>query len=78
MHLTRVSLPAGVPAGAHDPVALVEDAATGKRYTAVPGQRFKSAGGAQFIVSDVRPDQMVIEDAATGAVQTIPLRGPRG
>jgi ankyrin repeat protein len=69
---------AGVPSGAHDPVALVEDATTGKRYTAVPGQRFKSAGGDEFIVSDVRPDQLVIEEAATGAVQTIPLRGPRG
>lgn len=68
----------GVPVSAHDPVALVEDAATGQRYTATPGQRFKSADGAEFIVSDVRPNQIVIEDAATGAVQTIPLRGPRG
>jgi hypothetical protein len=68
----------GLPASAHDPVALVEDAATGQCYTAVPGQRFKSADGAEFIISDVRPNQLVIEDAATGAVQTIPLRGPRG
>jgi ankyrin repeat protein len=69
---------AGVPSGAHDPVALIEDAATGRRYTASPGQRFKTADGAELIVSDVRPNQLVIEDAATGAVQTIPLRGPRG
>ncbi len=68
----------GVPASAHDPVALVEDASTGQRYTATPGQRFKSADGAEFVVSDVRPNQIVIEDAATKAVQTIPLRGPRG
>jgi hypothetical protein len=68
----------GVPTSAHDPVALIEDAATGQRYTASPGQRFKSADGAEFIVSDVRPNQIVIEDAASGAVQTIPLRGPRG
>jgi ankyrin repeat protein len=68
----------GVPADAHDPVALVEDATTGQRYTASPGQRFKSADGAEFIVSDVRPNQIVIEDTASGAVQTIPLRGPRG
>jgi ankyrin repeat protein len=68
----------GVSASAHDPVALIEDAATGQRYTATPGQRFKSADGAEFIVSDVRPNQIIIEDAATGAVQTIPLRGPRG
>jgi len=68
----------GLPVSAHDPVALVEDAATGRRYTATPGQRFKSADGAEFIISDVRPNQIIIEDAATGAVQTIPLRGPRG
>jgi ankyrin repeat protein len=68
----------GVPASAHDPVALVEDASTGQRYTATPGQRFKSADGAEFVVSDVRPNQIVIEDAATKAVRTIPLRGPRG
>jgi ankyrin repeat protein len=68
----------GVPASAHDPVALIEDSATGLRYTATPGQRFKSADGAEFIVSDVRPNQIIIEDAATGAVQTLPLRGPRG
>jgi len=68
----------GVPAGAHDPVALIEDGATGQRYTASPGQRFRSADGAEFIVSDVRPNQIIIEDAATGATQTIPLRGPRG
>jgi len=68
----------GVQASAHDPVALVEDTTTGRRYTATPGQRFKSADGAEFVVSDVRPNQIVIEESATGAVQTLPLRGPRG
>lgn len=68
----------GVATTAHDPTALVEDAATGRRYTAAPGQRFKSADGTEFIVSEVRPNQIVIEDAATRAVKTIPLRGPRG
>jgi ankyrin repeat protein len=68
----------GVPASAHDPVALVEDASTGKRYTATPGQRFKSADGREFVISDVRPNQIIIEDAASGAVRTLPLSGPRG
>ena len=58
----------GVPANAHDPVALVEDSATDRRYT----------DGTEYIISDVCPNQLVIEEAATGAVQTIPLRGPRG
>ena len=68
----------GNPSNAHDPVALVEDAATGKRYVAAPGQRFKAGDGAEYLISAVRPNQMVIQDLASGAVQTIPLRGPRG
>jgi len=68
----------GVTSAAHDPVALVEDSATGKRYLATPGQHFKAADGTEFIIADVRPNQLIIEEAATGAVQTIPLRGPRG
>lgn len=68
----------GNPSNAHDPAALVEDAATGKRYVAAPGQRFKGGDGAEYLISAVRPNQMVIQDLASGAVQTIPLRGPRG
>lgn len=69
---------AGVPSKAHDPVALVEDEATGKRYLASPGQRFTGADGAEYLISDVRPNQMIIQEISTGAVRTIPLRGPRG
>ena len=68
----------GLPSKAHDPAALVEDSATGQRYLASPGQRFKGADGTEYFISDVRPNQMVIQDVASGAVQTIPLRGPRG
>lgn len=63
---------------AHDPIALVEDPATGARYTAKPGQRFKSADGREYVVSDVRPNQIVIEDLGDGSVRTVPLVGPRG
>jgi len=68
----------GVPSSAHDPIALVEDAVTGQRYTATPGQRFTASDGSEFRVSDVRPNQIVLENVADGSVQTIPLRGPRG
>jgi hypothetical protein len=68
----------GVPSSAHDPIALLEDAVTGQRYTATPGQRFTASDGSEFIVSDVRPNQIVLENVADGSVQTIPLRGPRG
>lgn len=63
---------------AHDPVALVEDPSTGARYTARPGQRFRTADGGEFLISDVRPNQIVIEDTATGEVRTVHLIGPRG
>ncbi len=69
---------AGRPATGHDPVALVEDAATGRRYVAKPGQKFSSEDGRRFVVSDVRPSQIVIEEVATGEVRTLRLRGPKG
>lgn len=75
---TRREWIAGFPSSAFDPVALVEDAATGQRYVASPGQEFQGADGEVYLVTDVRPNQMVIKEVATGAVQTIPLRGPRG
>jgi len=68
----------GRPSTAHDPVALVEDPSTGQRYTAIPGQRFRSAEGVEYVISDVRPNQIVIENVSEGTVQTLPLRGPRG
>ena len=68
----------GLPSSSRDPVALIEDAATGRRYTAIAGQRFKSEDGGEFLISEVRPNQIVIKDMASGAVSTLPLRGPRG
>lgn len=68
----------GVPSSAHDPLALVEDANTGKRYTASPGQHFRGGDGLEYVVSDVRPNQLVIAEVASGSVRTLPLRGPRG
>ncbi len=68
----------GRPASGHDPVALVEDARTGQRYVAKPGQKFHSEDGREFIVNDVRPSQLVIEDVSSGEVRTLRLRGPRG
>jgi ankyrin repeat protein len=68
----------GRPAAGHDPVALVEDAATGRRYVAKPGQKFTSEDGREFIVNDVRPGQLVIEETTSGEVRTLRLRGPKG
>jgi len=73
----RRELVTGVEASAHDPVALVEDAA-GRRYVAKAGQRFRGGDGAEYEVVDLRPNQMVIENRTTGEVITAPLRGPRG
>lgn len=68
----------GLPALAHDPVALVEDSASGRYFVARTGQRFRSAAGEDFLVGDVRPNQVVIENLKTGETTTLPLRGPRG
>lgn len=67
----------GLSTPSHDPVALVEDA-TGKRYVARAGQKFRTAAGEDFTVIDVRPNQMVVENHTKGEVITVPLRGPRG
>jgi serine/threonine-protein phosphatase 6 regulatory ankyrin repeat subunit B len=68
----------GAPVVGHDPVALVEDAVTGRRYLAKVGQKFTSEDGHEFMVIDVRPGQLVIEDVTRGEVSTLLLRGPRG
>lgn len=68
----------GEPASTHDPAALVEDALSGRRYLAMPGQRFTSEDGRAFVVSDVRPNQIVITEEATGTAHTLLLRGPKG
>ncbi|WP_193214762.1 hypothetical protein, partial [Luteolibacter marinus] len=74
---SRRELVSGLASTAHDPVALVEDAA-GRRYLAKAGQKFQGADGAEYVVDDVRPNQIVIENKSTGGVLTVPLRGPRG
>jgi ankyrin repeat protein len=74
----RRRLVAGVAATAHDPMALVEDTASGARYVAAPGHSFTTADGTRYTISDVRPNQLVIEEVASGRVRTLPLRGPRG
>lgn len=71
-------LVAGLQAHAHDPVALVEDAETGRFFVARVGQRFRSADGTDYLVADVRPNQIVIEDEKSRQTTTIRLRGPRG
>ncbi len=73
----RRELVSGLESTAHDPVALVEDAG-GKRYVARAGQKFRGADGSEYVVVDVRPNQMVIENRTSGEVITVPLRGPRG
>ncbi len=68
----------GQPAITHEPAALVEDALTGRRYLAIPGQQFTAEDGTVYQVSDVRPNQLILIDSATGTAHTLPLRGPRG
>ncbi len=75
--MTR-DLVADLPALAHDPIALVEDTKSGRYYVARTGQRFQAADGTDYLVGDVRPNQVIIENMKTHETTTIPLRGPRG
>ncbi len=74
----RRDLIVGLPALSHEPVALVEDAASGRYYVARRGQRFRTAGGEEYLVDDVRPSQLVLENLGTGEMTTVRLVGPRG
>ena len=74
----RRELVAGLPATAHDPVALVEDEGSGTSYLVQSGDRFRSNDGAEYTVIGVRPNQVVLEHQETGETITLPLRGPRG
>ena len=47
----------------------------GYRYVALPVQKFNSEDGREFIVNDVRPGQIVIEETTSGEVRTVRLRG---
>ena len=73
----RRELVTGLASSAHDPVALVEDGG-GRRYLAKAGQKFTGEDGTRYVVVDVRPNQMVIENLTKAEVITVPLRGPRG
>jgi len=74
----RRELMAGVESTAHDPVALVEDSVSGARYVAGVGQKFRGGDGAEYVVADVRPNQIILENTANHQTRTISLRGARG
>ena len=68
----------GQAAHSHEPAALLEDLASGRRYLATTGARFRCEDGVEFLVGEIRPGQLVLEETATGRTHTLPLRGPRG
>lgn len=74
----RRQLVTGLAATAHDPLALVEDETSGRRYTVRAGDRFRAEDGAEYSVVDVRPNQLVLEHLGSGDTVTLPLRGPHG
>jgi len=50
----------------------------GYRYVAKLGQKFNCEDGREFIVNNVRPGQIVIEETTSGEVRTLRLRGSKG
>lgn len=69
---------AGTSSQGHDPFALLEDEATGERYLATQGARFRASDGSSYVVCDVRANQVVLEKSGGGGTVTLPIRGPRG
>lgn len=50
----------------------------GCRYVAIPGHKFNSEDGREFILNDVRPSQVVIEETNNGKLRTLRIRGSKG
>lgn len=50
----------------------------GYRYVAMPVQKFNSEDGCEFIVNDVRPSQVIIEETNNGKLRTLRIRGSKG
>ncbi|BDS07507.1 hypothetical protein NT6N_25470 [Oceaniferula spumae] len=69
----RREMTAQIPASAADPWAVLRSRSSGKTYAVRAGQKFTSAAGQHFTVTDVRPNQLVITHNDSGEVSTIPL-----
>jgi len=69
----RRKMTARIPASAIDPWAVLRSKSSGKAYAVRTGQRFKTSGGQNYTVSDVRPNQIILTHDDTGQATTIPL-----
>jgi len=69
----RRKMTAKIPATASEPWAVLRSRSSGETYAVRAGQKFTSADGQHFTVTDVRPNQLVITANDSGEVSTIPL-----
>lgn len=69
----RRSMTAKIPATAAEPWAVLRSQSSGETYAARAGQKFTTASGRQFTITDVRPNQLIITADDSGEVSTIPL-----
>lgn len=69
----RRKMTARIPASASDPWAVLRSKSSGRAYAARTGQRFRTADGQSYTVSDVRPNQIILTHDETGETTTIPL-----
>jgi len=58
-------------ASAHEPFAVLRPRAGGEPMIALQGGVLRVPSGAMYVVQDVRPSQVVLENAATGEVHTV-------
>lgn len=64
-------LVAKLGASAHEPFAVLRPRAGGEPMVVTRGGVLRVPSGAMFVVLDVRPSQVVLENAATGEVHTV-------
>lgn len=69
----RRKMTAKIPASASEPWAVMRTNSSGKYYAARAGQKFSTADGQHYTITDVRPSQLVITHNDSGEVSTIPL-----
>ena len=69
----RRQMTARIPATASEPWAVLRSKSSGQTYAVRIGQRFTTANGQHYTVSDVRPNQIVLSQDETGQATTIQL-----
>ncbi|MGB1260631.1 MAG: ankyrin repeat domain-containing protein, partial [Akkermansiaceae bacterium] len=67
------TMTARIPAAAAEPWAVLHHRSSGKNFAVRSGETFKTASGESYIVTDVRPTQLVLTQVSSGETITVPM-----